>query len=232
MDLTDQAGHNQTDRNLFGPDTLEAPDFYARNTEVVARDLLGTILVRTIGEEVLAARIVETEAYTQDDPASHSYRGLTRRNTAMFGPPGHAYVYFIYGMYHCFNVVTEPTGRGAAVLIRAVEPIIGIESMRRNRRLEDRGTARPRELAGGPGRLCAALGITLEENGVALFETDGPLAVHRDRDIENSAPADTRSNREIAVDTRVGISRGTEQLRRYYFSDSACISRRSRKNGV
>jgi DNA-3-methyladenine glycosylase len=114
----------------------------------VARDLLGQVLYMRRGDHVLAAPILETEAYTPEDPASHSYRGLTARTRVMFGPPGFAYVYFIYGMYHCLNAVTESDGVGAAVLIRAVQ---GIK---------------------GPGRLCRQFGIDLQMNGWDLTSSD------------------------------------------------------------
>src|SRR3954453_9174609 len=132
--------------------------FYGRETVAVARDLLGKILVH----DETAGRIVETEAYLGgDDLASHSARGVTDRTRVIFGPPGHAYVYFIYGMYECLNIVAEADGVAGCVLIRALEPVDGIEEMRlrrpRARRVED--------LASGPGKLTLAMGITRELNG-------------------------------------------------------------------
>src|SRR2546426_11873335 len=132
--------------------------FYARHTIEVARDLLGKILVH--GET--AGRIVETEAYLGgDDLAAHSARGITNRTKVIFGPPGHAYVYFIYGMYECLNLVAEPEGKPGCVLIRAVEPICGIATMVRRR-----PAARTVEdLASGPGKLTLAMGVTRAQNG-------------------------------------------------------------------
>lgn len=182
----------------------------------------------------MAGRIVETEAYTQDDPASHSFRGPKLRNRVMFGPPGHVYVYLIYGVYHCLNVVTEPEGTGAAVLIRALEPVSGLEMMRRNRinlagppdgqappNLRPRDL-RPRDLTGGPGKLCMSLGITREENGLALYDPESPLRICTDGRVPSG----------ITVDTRVGIKVATDWPRRYLLSDSPCVSRKPGKNAV
>ena len=133
--------------------------FYARDTVEVARGLLGKILVH--GET--SGKIVETEAYLGgDDLAAHSARGITDRTRVIFGPPGHAYVYFIYGMYECLNLVAEPDGKPGCVLIRALEPVAGIETMQRRRP----AAASLRDLTSGPGRLTLALGITRAQNGV------------------------------------------------------------------
>ena len=137
--------------------------FYARDTLTVARDLLGQRLVRHWAGQELVGRIIEVEAYVQDDAACHASRGRTARNAVMFSPPGHAYVYFIYGMHHCFNVVTEPKGSAAAVLVRAVEPLAGIDVMRQNR-----GGRQGPELTNGPAKLCYALGIDRVLNGADL----------------------------------------------------------------
>src|SRR5207247_8741605 len=111
--------------------------FFARPSAEVARDLLGRLLVRPVAGDTLVGRIVESEAYREDDPASHSFRGLTSRTEVMFGPPGRLYVYFTYGMHFCMNVVTGSDGEGSAVLLRAVEPVEGIESMRARRGVSD-----------------------------------------------------------------------------------------------
>ncbi len=138
--------------------------FYARDARAVARDLLGTVLARRAGPRVLRGRIVEAEAYLgEHDLACHARAGRTPRTDVMYGPPGTAYVYFTYGMHHCLNAVTEPEGRPAAVLIRALEPLEGLEAMARAR-----GVVAPHLLASGPARLCQALGIDLRQNRADL----------------------------------------------------------------
>lgn len=139
--------------------------FYRRDAVILARELLGRLVVRDLDAVRLVGRIVEAEAYVRDDPASHAYRGPTRRNASMFGPPGHAYVYISHGIHHCLNVVARP---GSAVLIRALEPLAGLDEMRRRRGVEAVGA-----LCSGPGRLCQALGITLAEDGADVTEGTG-----------------------------------------------------------
>lgn len=134
--------------------------FYTRHPAEVAPELLGALLVRQADGIRLVGRIVEAEAYGADDPASHSFRGRTTRNSTMFGQAGHAYVYFTYGMHHCLNAVTDPA---SAVLIRAVEPLEGLDEMARRR-----GRAEPRLLCAGPGRLCQAFGLDREDDGLDL----------------------------------------------------------------
>jgi DNA-3-methyladenine glycosylase len=136
--------------------------FYRRPSLEVAPDLLGRTLVRVLADGTrLGARIVEVEAYREDDPASHSFRGRTARTEVMFGPPGHLYVYFTYGMHFCMNVVTGENGEGSAVLLRAAEPLRGVDRMAANRGLAD-----PRLLCSGPGRLCQALAVDRAQNGI------------------------------------------------------------------
>ena len=182
--------------------------FYARGTVEVARELLGKIVAhgRTSG------RIVETEAYLgPGDDASHSARGVTPRTRVMFGPPGHAYVYFIYGMYDCLNIVAESDGVPGGVLIRALEPLGGLDQMKRRRpaarRLED--------LANGPGKLTRALAITLRQNGADV--TQGPITVH---------PPDEESPFEIGVSPRIGISKSADLPLRFFIKGNCCVSRR------
>ena len=165
--------------------------FYARDTLTVARALLGKRLVRLLDGTRVAGRIVEVEAYVGEmDSACHAYRGLTARNATMFGPPGHAYVYFIYGMHHCVNVVTDREGYPAAVLIRALAPVEGIDTMRALR-----AGRSDRELTNGPAKLCYALSIDRALDGADLVD-GGALWIEDDP----GAPAP-----EIAAGPRVGV---------------------------
>jgi DNA-3-methyladenine glycosylase len=168
------------------------------------------LLVRRLPEGVIAGRIVESEAYEEKDPASHSYRGLTDRTAVMFGPPGHLYVYFTYGMHFCMNVVTGGDGAGSAVLLRAVEPFEGIELMR-----ERRGVAALRQLCAGPGRLTQAYGITRADNGMDLVAGQDLLVV----------PGDPVPDDRVAVGPRVGISVATERPWRFSVKESSFVSR-------
>ncbi|MDD4169794.1 MAG: DNA-3-methyladenine glycosylase [Desulfotomaculaceae bacterium] len=182
--------------------------FYAGSTIDVAKELLGSYLIHISPEGTAAGRIVETEAYIQNDPACHAFRGMTPRNRVMFGPPGHAYVYFIYGMYYCFNVVTAPEGVGEAVLIRALEPVAGVSLMRARR-----GREKLPELCGGPAKLVQALGITKEHNGAVL--TAAPLMICRGEKIE-----------DIVTTTRIGIREESPLPLRFYLKDSPFISKK------
>ncbi|MFQ6046585.1 MAG: DNA-3-methyladenine glycosylase [Gemmatimonadales bacterium] len=186
--------------------------FYARDTIGVARSLLGCVLTSSIGGSVTAGRIVEVEAYVgPQDPAAHGFGNrMSRRNRDLFGPPGTAYVYFIYGMHWCFNAVTERDGYPAAVLIRALEPLTGVDSMCRRR-----GTDDARVLCAGPARLCQALGITGEVSGTSLVS--GPVRVLRPRSPERSS---------VATSTRIGVARAADWPLRFYLADSPWLSRR------
>jgi DNA-3-methyladenine glycosylase len=183
-------------------------DFYARPAIEVARDCLGKILVH--GKT--AGRIVETEAYLGvDDRAAHAWRGITDRTRVMFGPPGHAYVYFIYGMYECLNFVAEEEGQAGCVLIRALEPLAGIAIMRRRR-----PTAKHVEdLASGPGKLTLAMGITRKQNGADL--TRGPLHLRAGRD---------QPTPEVLVTPRIGITHCADWPLRFVIAGSRFASRR------
>lgn len=183
-------------------------NFYARPTLEVARDLLGKVLVRRSNQGACAGTIVETEAYTQDDPASHASRGKTKRNATMFAPPGHGYVYLIYGIHSCFNVVTGNEGVGEAVLIRALEPLAGIELMQ-----ERRSTRKLKPLCSGPARLCQALAITRAQDGINLMEDEIFLL-----------PGCSLG--QVITTTRIGISRGQELPYRFYIAASQFVSRR------
>jgi DNA-3-methyladenine glycosylase len=191
-------------------------EFYARRTTAVARALLGCVLVHDTPEGRAAGRIVETEAYlSRKDPASHAYRGETRRNAVMFGPPARAYIYFIYGMYYCFNVVTAREGVGEAVLIRALEPLDGVALMERRRR-----TTEAKKLCSGPGKLVLALGLRPDQNGESLLEA--PLTVEP----PNAYPG-WRNPRSggIAVVPRVGITHAAELPLRFYLRGNPFVSR-------
>lgn len=186
--------------------------FYTRGTLTVAKDLLGNRLVRHVEGGELVGRIVEVEAYEGgDDPASHAYRGVTARNRLMFEEGGFAYVYFTYGKHHCFNVTTEREGVPGAVLIRALEPVIGIEIMRKNRRMK-----RVRDLTNGPGKLTEAMGITKEQNGVDLTEGVG-LFIYKPRPEEGFEVVSTR---------RVGIRVGVDKPWRFYMRNNRFVSRK------
>jgi DNA-3-methyladenine glycosylase len=185
--------------------------FYARPSIVVARELLGRVFVRTgRGGSRVVARIVETEAYEQTDPASHSFRGPTARNGVMFGPPGHLYVYFTYGMHFCMNVVTDREGWGSAVLLRAAEPLEGVPAMRRRR-----GTSDLRLLCSGPGRLTQAFGIDRRLDGADVVE--GPTLR-----IERGAPV---AASRVEIGPRVGIRSGVEQPWRFSIAGDPFVSR-------
>jgi DNA-3-methyladenine glycosylase len=158
--------------------TILPPSFYLGSPEVVARKLLGKLIVRRLGRERLTGRITEIEAYPgTGDPASHTFNGKTARNAVLFGPPGVAYVYFIYGMYDCLNFSCRPDGEPGGVLIRALDPIDGLETMARLRGLATVPN-KPSTLTSGPGRLCLALDITrANANGLDVTRANSPLQV-------------------------------------------------------
>lgn len=180
-------------------------DFYDRDAPAVARDLVGRLLVREGDGIRLVGKVVETEAYGDDDPASHAFRGPTRRNASMFGPPGHAYVYISHGIHHCLNAVARaPT----AVLIRSLQPLEGAEHMARRRAIDD-----VRLLCAGPGRLCQAMGIGTGDDGAdltighGLWFAGGPPSV------------------DVVATPRVGISTATERPWRFVERGSRFASR-------
>jgi DNA-3-methyladenine glycosylase len=182
-------------------------EFFARSVHDVAPDLIGvTLLVDGVG-----GRIVEVEAYDHEDPASHGFRGRTERNASMFGPPGSAYVYRSYGIHWCLNLVCEEEGVANAVLLRALEPTHGLEEMRARRGLDD-----VRLLCGGPGRLCQALNVTREHDGLPLDRPPFEL-LERDRPVE------------IVTGPRIGITRAAELPWRYAEAGSRFLSRSLRR---
>ncbi len=190
--------------------------FYAQETPLVAKQLLGCFLVHLQGEETTLGRIVETEAYLWDDPASHAFIGKTHRNHVMFGPAGHAYMYFIYGMHYCVNAVTGLEGKGEAVLIRALEPLQGIPVMQKRRKTEKIPL-----LCNGPAKLTQALGLSLSLNGGPLF--DGPLQIWS-ADSLPSFPLIERN--DIVETTRIGINKAKELPLRFYVRESRYVSQR------
>ena len=185
--------------------------FFARPSTEVAPELLGRVLVRTLADgSRLAARLVEVEAYEQGDPASHSFKGRpTARTQVMFGPPGRLYVYFTYGQHFCSNVVTGPEGIGSAVLLRAAEPLEGLEAM-----AASRGTDDPRLLCSGPARLTQAFGIARAHNGTDLVRDPSLILL-------SGTPVQRRA---IARSTRVGVNVGGEKPWRFFQRGSAFVS--------
>ena len=192
------------------PTNILKEDFYSRDTVLVAREMLGKLLVHESSQGTAAGIIVETEAYMQSEAACHAFRGMTPRNSVMFGRAGIAYVYFTYGMHYCFNVVTEEPGVACAVLVRALEPLEGIELMRARR-----GRDEVRQLCSGPARLVQAMGITREMNGVDI--TRGTLYL---------AQGKGKSDNEITVTTRVGISQAADLPLRFYITGSRFVSKK------
>ncbi len=191
------------------PTAKLGPDFYCCPVLELAPALLGCILARRLDGIVTRARIVEVEAYHQDgDAAAHSFGGPTRRNGVMFGPAGRLYVYLIYGMHHCMNIVAEDEGVGAAVLLRALEPLEGVAGLRARR-----AVTRDRDLTNGPGKLCAALGVDLSHNGLDL-QGDELWLEHDDALL---AP--------IVRSRRIGITKSADLPWRFHLAGHPCVSR-------
>jgi len=184
--------------------------FFDRPAEAVARDLLGTVLVRRANGATLAGRIVETEAYLgQGDRAAHSARGVTERTRVIFGPPARAYVYLIYGMHYCLNLVAEPEGTAGCVLLRALEPLCGVDEMRRLRPK----ARRDRDLASGPAKLTQALGVTLDDYGRDVLRGDLTVrAFHYP------------TMHKTAIGPRIGINESRELPLRFHIADNEHVS--------
>ncbi len=182
-------------------------DFYCRDTSLVAKGLLGKVLVRSIRSEIIGGIILETEAYYGcGDPASHAYSGITPRSKIMFGRPGIAYVYLCYGMYYLLNVVTEEEGVPGAVLIRALSPVQGISSMKKRRKIRA-----IRSLADGPGKLTIALGINKNDNGKDI--------THKGSGINITGPGMQKDKYRIISTGRIGIEKGSEKKLRYLLKE-------------
>lgn len=185
-------------------------DFYDRETEIVARELLGTILVCRSTEGTASGMIVETEAYIgEHDPACHAAVGRTRRTEPLYGPPGISYVYFIYGVHWCFNAVTRGKGLASAVLVRGVEPVSGVALMRNRRGDKVKGF----NLTNGPGKLCAALGIDGSLNGVPLQR--GPLVIRTGEAIGDD---------QVVTTPRIGITKAVDWPLRYAIRENSWVS--------
>ncbi len=201
--------------------------FFAADPVTVARALVGAVLEVTGADgSACSGRLVEVEAYGgPDDPASHAAGGPTPRSAIMFGPPGHAYVYFVYGMHHCLNFVTGPDGVAGAVLVRALEPLRGRDAMARRRGLAT-ARAADRELAAGPGRLAQALGIDLAWNGLPVVPRGRAPAGAPGR-LRLRAAADGDARRVVAS-PRIGVRRAAEVPWRFCDADSPCLSRPAR----
>lgn len=188
-------------------------NFFYQDTVKVAKDILGKLLVRESSQGIFVGRIVEVEAYRGiDDPASHSYRGKTKRNEIMFGKPGVVYVYFTYGSHYCLNVVTEKAGIAAAVLIRALEPLKGIDEMKINRGVKDLT-----KVASGPGKLTKAFQITLEENGLDITNASSYMNIYEINKHEQF---------QIVQTTRIGIRLAKEFPWRFYIKDNPNVSKK------
>ncbi len=187
-----------------------------RNPLHVAPDLIGCTLVRQLHGETLCGLIVETEAYCPDDPACHAYRGKTPSNAAMFGPPGHSYVYFIYGMYHCFNIVTEALNIGSAVLIRAIE----LNQLPQG--LDNKYKKQGKRIAAGPGKLCRTLAIDRQHNGLALTPKNQLWVEHRPHVVQKKLE---QGHYSLIQTTRIGISKATEHPWRWYLKGHPSVSK-------
>lgn len=205
--------------NASPPGKLLKRAFFEDPPELVSPRLLGKILVRKVkGREPIAGRIVEVEAYLgphndPPDPAAHTYRGPTARNQVIFGPPGHAYVYSIYGRYFCMNISCEPEGLAGCVLLRALEPVSGLKHMARNRGLES--NAKPSKLTSGPSRLCQALGLTrIKHNGLDLLDPDSPLQV-----LDDGFKAG-----QLLITARIGIRHAVDLPLRFCIRGHGCVS--------
>jgi DNA-3-methyladenine glycosylase len=194
--------------------------FYGPSAEIVAPKLLGHLLLRRMPDRGWAGGvIVETEAYLANDPACHGYRRETPRNRSMYGSPGHAYVYFIYGNYFCFNAVCAPERVAEAVLIRAIEPTFGEDWMRENRPVDSR-----KDLTSGPAKLCLALNIAREHDSLDLCNVDSELIIARNEDAKHFV----YQHKPLITTTRVGITVAADLPLRFYLDKSAFISRRAK----
>lgn len=192
-------------------------DFFLPSAREVAPQLVGHWLVRRDGDETLGGLIVEVEAYLRDDPACHAFKGESERTKSMWGPHGHCYVYLIYGFHFCMNTVCRPKGEAEGVLLRAMHPIWGIEKMR-----ERRGGLQDRQIASGPGKLCAALGVTRALDGTDICNTKSPVFVAENPERANVVSA----MGPLVQTTRIGISKAADWPLRWYLGGSAHVSKK------
>jgi DNA-3-methyladenine glycosylase len=210
--------------HTLGPFAVRPLDrsFFGRNPRRVARELLGKVLMRQTERLTLAGRIVEVEAYLgENDPAAHAYAGNTARTSVLFGPPGYAYVYFIYGNHYCLNVSCEREGKAGSVLFRALEPLFGIEDMARARSVALHGCRDLVKLTSGPGRLAQAFGITrARDNGCDLTQTTSGLWIGEDGFCA----------RGIQISCRIGISKAAEHRLRYFLRGNRFVSGRGARS--
>ncbi len=191
--------------------------FYAPAADVVAPLLLGHYLIRNTPRGPCGGLIVETEAYLADDPACHAYKRATPRNRTMWGHPGHAYVYRIYGYHFCINAICRPAGAAEAVLVRAVEPRFGLNLMEARRTV-----LKPRELTSGPAKLCAAMGIEIALDGMDLCDKNSPVFIARNRLADQAR----QQLGPLITTTRIGITRAADWPLRFYLQQSEYVSKR------
>lgn len=191
--------------------------FFTPSAEQVAPNLLGHWLVRREDDSFLGGIIVEVEAYLRNDPACHAFRGESERTKSMWGPPGHSYVYLIYGFHFCMNTVCRPAGQAEGVLLRAIQPLWGLDKMRMRRN----GVV-DRHLTSGPGKLCAALGITRTLDGTDLCSSESPVFVaanpSRRKTLKELGP--------VTQTTRIGLSQAADWPLRWYLRGSHCVSKK------
>jgi DNA-3-methyladenine glycosylase len=224
-----KSGTRRPEPEAWDSASLLPRSFYEHPPELVAPRLLGKLLIHRVGGKILAGRIVEVEAYlgphnTPPDPASHTYRGPTPRNAVIFGPPGHAYVYLIYGQYFCLNVSCEPEGRAGCILIRALEPVAGLGVMARNRGLALH--VKPSLLTSGPSRLCQAFALTrARHNALDFTSKDSPLQI-----LDDGCPI-PESSADLHVSPRIGLKVAVDWPLRFSLSGHHCVSGPRRGNG-
>ena len=201
-----------------------AREFFARPAIEVAPDLLGCVIAHQTADGLVAVWIAETEAYAGErDPASHAFRGRTARNAVMFGPPGHAYVYFTYGMHFCVNLVCQPDGDASAVLLRAGRVIEGT-ALAAARRAGSRGSVRETDLARGPARLCQALGIDRSQDGADVCDPAAPLRMLAPAGASVPSGSRTRAGPGVSHGPRVGVSRAAEAAWRFWITGEPTVS--------